>query len=223
MKKNTTFIFSILFYASIFSQSNSSSIGVTIGPSIVSLRGNEIIKKFHEPRFSYSTGIFYKQKIKNKISLIYEFNYENKGSITKGKLNNLNNPIEIVAFDIKNKYDYINLPILFNYCFGNKENIYTNIGPFVSCLIKAKSNYNYPINNLYSNDNTKSFKKIDYGFSIGLGYKIFNFNKFSLNAELRNNLGLNNISKLKVVYDGTIMTNSTNLLFILSYPLNIKQ
>lgn len=63
MKKFSALILLILVCSSIFSQNNSNSIGIICGPSLVSLRGYEIFNDFHQQRFTYTVGLFYKLNI----------------------------------------------------------------------------------------------------------------------------------------------------------------
>ena len=66
-------------------------------------------------------------------------------------------------------------------------------------------------------NNTKLFKRFDAGIKGGGGIIISLKNKLSFSGEIRNNLGLNNISTLPVYNNGTIKTYSLNLLFSVIY------
>ena len=66
---------------------------------------------------------------------------------------------------------------------------------------------------------TSDYKTIDMGITAGIGLAIPINDKFSLSAEIRNNLGLTNISKSSSV---TNKTNSTNLLIGVTYKFGKK-
>ena len=85
-------------------------------------------------------------------------------------------------------------------------------GPQVGFLMSAKSKGGGESVDL------KDFTKgIDFGLSSGLGFTIPISDSFFFSLEARNNLGIYNISKLPLSYDGGLLTNSTNLLLGFSY------
>jgi len=66
-------------------------------------------------------------------------------------------------------------------------------------------------------DNTDNFERLDFGIATGLGVNFPIRNNIFMSLEVRNNLGLSNISSLPVGNDGKIKTNSTNLLIGIAY------
>ena len=68
-------------------------------------------------------------------------------------------------------------------------------------------------------DSNEIFKKVDFGWSLGIGKKFKINEKNKLSVELRDNLGLQNISDVPVQGNGTVKTNSFNL--ILGYEFNL--
>ena len=74
---------------------------------------------------------------------------------------------------------------------------------------------NFVFNRNFSASFTDLNKSKDLGLSLGVG-KRFNIGEGNhLDIEVRNNLGLTNISATEVIDDGAVKTNSINL--ILSY------
>ena len=99
---------------------------------------------------------------------------------------------------------------------GKKDDFYVNGGVFLGYLLNSK------LTSKKFNDSTNTTdmnKKIDAGLVFGFG-KVFRLNdKNELKLEIRENLGLVNTSDVDVYNDGTIKTNSLNL--ILNWNFNL--
>jgi hypothetical protein len=81
------------------------------------------------------------------------------------------------------KTDYINVPVLLQY--NNPSGFYAETGPQVGFLMSAKGSYGG-----VSVDIKDSFKKINFSWGLGAGYKLSN----GLGIGARYNLGLANIA-----------------------------
>ena len=100
--------------------------------------------------------------------------------------------------------------------FGKKDDFYVNGGMFLGYLLNSKLTSK---NSENDTDTTDMNKKIDAGLVFGFG-KVFRLNdKNELKLEIRENLGLVNTSDVDVYNDGTIKTNSLNL--ILNWNFNL--
>ena len=100
---------------------------------------------------------------------------------------------------------------------------FINTGPFFSYLIKqtfVNQGTNIPRT---VSDNTNNDKRFDMGITAGLGVAIPIKAKISLSCEIRNNLGLYNVSEVPVYNNGAIKTNSTNLLIGFAYKFGARQ
>ena len=86
----------------------------------------------------------------------------------------------------------------------------------MSYLLKSELTNNYDDVN---SDFTDNMKSVDFGliFSVGKTFKLKNNSE--INIEIRENLGLANISALPVVGDGSIKSNSINLICNYSFKL----
>ena len=113
-------------------------------------------------------------------------------------------------------------PLLFRAVVGQKIKYFINVGPYIGFLIKKESVWTGDSIARTSYDETALNKKSDYGISSGLGVLVPIRNRFGVSIELRNNLGLTNVSAVPVFADGSIKTNSTNLLISFVYKLGIK-
>jgi hypothetical protein len=201
-----------------YGQTNKIEIGIEGSPSLVFLRGNDVIDNTQKPTIGVSCGLFFQYNINKFFSLRTNLAYERKGSRASG-----------VATDIKGNYlgeitintnfDYVTLPILARATYGKKIHLFVNSGPYIGYLFKHSiviTGDNIPTT---TDEDISQYKRFDIGITGGLGLSIPIKTKFAFSFEVRNNLGLNNISQAKVVNDGTIKTNSTNFLLGLSYKL----
>jgi hypothetical protein len=194
------------------------SLGVNGGATYSSFRGNPSAEDFNAG-VDFLAGFSFEYKLKERLSLVVNLNYDRK-SASKNFLDEFilgpDDPNLISDVKVKLKMQFISLPILVRYKFGNKNDFYINGGPFISYLLKSELSNDYDNTSL---DMTKSFKKIDYGLVLGFGKTFKLKNNTELSVEIRENLGLNNISSKPVVDDGSIKTNSLNL--ICNYSFNL--
>ena len=216
--KSLIFLLSLLsFCLSTHAQTNKFDVGIEGGPSLILLYGNDILKN-HKPTLGASSGLFFQFNFKKCISLRTNLAFERKGSVLSSQLNDMNgDPIGEVTTNTN--FDYLTLPILVRATFGQKAHLFVNMGPYFGYLIKQSSvsegDYILPV----SSDNTSYYSRFDAGLTAGIGFSIPIRKQFLFSFEVRNNLGLYNVSNLEVINDGTIKTNSTNFLLGLSYKL----
>ena len=188
-------------------------IGFEGGAGISFLRGLENIEKYHEPAMCFTAGISYLYNFSERFSFFSALDYERKGSVVKTTATDQSgDPIdEIVAHA---NYDYLVIPLLGRFSFGNSLKMFMNVGPYVGYLMKLTSVTEeknvIPQTEL---DLTDESYKYDFGLSAGLGVKIPINQKLSFNVEVRNNLGLVNTRSAHIEEEGgAVKTNSTNLL-----------
>lgn len=228
-------LLSILFLLTSFlnySQDSKIKYGIQAGLNYSDLRGYDIpdgLDFFYSdsPAFAFLGGINFEYQIKEKLSLKLELNYERKSQKLHTKYKNINEaPViddEIDEFEVKAKrnYDYLVLPLMVKYNFGNKNSFYVNGGPFIGYLLKSNLKdkvYDNGSMESQTAETTNNNNTTDFGLSIGLGKSIKINEKNSIFIEIRENLGLYNISKYKVWGNGEVKTNSLNL--IVGYSLN---
>jgi len=206
------------FGATAYSQTNKFDIGVEGSPSLIYLRGNDIIKQFHKPTIGFSGGLFFQFNFKKIISLRTNIAYERKGSIMTAQTTDINgNPLGKITTN--SNFDYLTLPILVRATFGKKIQFFVNAGPYFGYLIKqtfVSKGDNIPTT---TSDNSSLAKRFDTGISTGLGLSVPIKTTFAFSFEVRNNLGLYNVSAVPVANNGTIKTNSTNFLLSFTYKL----
>ena len=115
------------------------------------------------------------------------------------------------------------MPLLVRASIGKKIKYFFEAGTFFGYLIKqtdiSEATKYLPKT---TTDNTSGDKRFDTGVTAGFGLTIPIKDKFLISCEIRNNFGLYNVG-MYVINDGTIKTNSTNLLISFAYKLGIRQ
>ena len=211
------FLFACIFLAiisnvAIGQQVTKHEIGFEGGAGISFVRGFEESSGYRIPALSYTFGITYQYSFSESFSFFTALDYEHKGSAYKIPLTGENSDPEdeYVAYT---NYNYLVLPILARFSFGNQNNLFCNVGPYVGYLMKVTAIVEDKVYNHYMEfDATDQSYKYDFGISVGLGAKIPINSKIAFKFEVRNNLGLVNISKTIDESMGVVKTNSTNLL-----------
>lgn len=210
-----------------FAQNSKVKLGFQGGLNYSNFRGYTIPAIYkpvydESPAFAYLGGINLEYPFNAKLSLRMEINYERKSQKADNNIQirqNFDDPVQDYNFTSKRNYDYIVVPILVKYSFTNENSFYLNGGPFVGFLLQSKVTNNLNVSGFNSSDlsTTKDTKKNDFGLSFGIGKNFDWNNNKTISIEIRENLGLTNISKVDVWNGGTLKTNSINLLVGFSF------
>ena len=225
--KKSLLIFTLLTSFFAFSQSSKIKFGFQAGLNYSNYRGYTVPTAYSQfynesPAFAYLGGINFEYQMKEKLSLKIELNYERKSQKAANNIyirQNFDDPVQEYNFTSKRHYDYLIVPILLKYSFTNKDSFYINGGPFIGFLLQSKYTNDLNVSGFGSSDViiTKNNKKTDFGLSFGLSKNFDLKNNKTFYIEIRENLGLNNTSKIDVWNGGTVKTNAINLLFGLSF------
>jgi hypothetical protein len=84
--------------------------------------------------------------------------------------------------------DYLTIPVMANWHFGNKKEWYLNFGPYFGFLMSAKDTQ-------FDANMKKFFNENDFGLAAGIGIKIPISNKLRFFAELEGQGGFTDINK----------------------------
>lgn len=214
-----------------YSQNSKIKYGIQAGLNYSNFRGYDIpagISSIYSesPAFAFLGGVNFEYQIKEKLSLKLELSYERKSQKLKTELESINNSPdllpEIDEYRAKRNNDYLVLPIMIKYSFGNKNSFFLNGGPYIGYLLKSNVEeslyFDGSLQDSQTTETSNSNNKTDLGLSVGLGKTIQISEKNSIFIEIRENLGLANTSKNKVWGDGELRTNSLNL--IIGYQFN---
>lgn len=213
-------VFAILF-SGLFNYSSAQysqwNLGFEGGPSATFTVGNDAVDLDTKPDFGFLAGIFGQYNFNSTYSLKLAANYQQKGSKLEISQQDLQGYDYVL--DGKIKLEYITIPLLFRGTFGSSNvKFFVNAGPYLGILmtnkttINANSQYNEPGRTV---DNTDSTKSTDFGVSAGLGLQIPIATKSALTFEIRDDIGLTNISDY--TSDGSTKTNSLSFIVGLTF------
>lgn len=136
-------------------------------------------------------GAFYTLSLTDNLKLQPELLY-----IQKGGTQNYSQPLIDQTTEVKTYYNYLEIPILVQYYFGEgATGFFVEGGPFAGLAMSGKSDVTtvlagetFEATTEFDFDDQDNQKRLDYGFSFGLGYALNN-----LLFDVRYNLGVNNL------------------------------
>ncbi len=206
----------LIFVTGIYNNSSAQysqwDLGLEGGPSYTSTVGNNAVDLDTKPNFGFIAGIFGQYNFNSNYSLKLAANYQQKGSKLEISQQDLQGYDYVL--DGKLKLEYITIPLLFRGTFGSTGvKFFANAGPYLGILmtnkttIDANTQYNEPGRTV---DNTDSTKSTDFGVSAGIGLLIPIATKSALTFEIRDDIGLTNISDY--TSDGSTKTNSLSFI-----------
>ncbi|KAF2340933.1 porin family protein [Flavobacterium tistrianum] len=215
MKKITLLLFTItLITFKTTAQESKFKFGVQAGLTYSSFRGYESFAD-EKPGFSYLFGVSSQYQINESLSLRADLNYDRKTQTSKGEgTYTSDTPYNRYSIKATNYFNYITLPIMLKFNFTRNKSFYINGGPYFGYLLK--SGWKYETSGIQnSNENledTKYSKSMDFGISAGFGKEFKLNDNHNIYIELRENLGLTDIAKYPIRSDGSMKTNSLNLI-----------
>ena len=219
MKKIVSFGFILAFslqFNAAYGQQNTFALGVELGPSYTYLYGNPMLENNYETTINFYSGWSFQYNINSVFSLRTGFASEIKGHTTKFQATDPNGmPIGLAT--AKMRYSYITVPLLLRATFGQNFKYFINLGSYGGYALEQTATIETPSQPDQEMDESELLKPYDFGFSAGAGVSYPVSQKLELSLELRNNLGLVNISEVPVFQDGSIKTNALNLLVGLAY------
>ncbi|MEL1246213.1 porin family protein [Flavobacterium sp. DGU11] len=188
--------------------------GLQAGATYAGIRGNPGAED-NDYAVDYLIGASIEVPINERLSFIGNLNYERKSFSNKIVTSNgVNDPFDPIVqtgeFDVRATLHYLSVPLNLKYYIGPSRKFYINGGVFAGFFL----------DNTLRVDGDKTedesgngiFKEFDFGLNLGLGMRVPIDEKNDLNIELRDNLGLVNISDVPVIDNGTVKTNSVNLI-----------
>jgi len=190
---------------------NKPKFGVNVGGTYANIRGNKVADS-NKYDLNFLVGISFEVPLSERFSFVGNVNYERKtfkNTISNNFSEDFDPIVNSSKLDIKVRLEYITLPLNLKYYVDTQKRFYVNGGPFVGVFLDSHSKVEGEKTN---EDANGLFKTLDFGCNLGVGTNFKINQKNSLNLELRHNYGLSNISDVKVVNNGTVKTNSFNLI-----------
>lgn len=212
----------LLFMA--FTASAQVKLGINAGGTLASLRGNEVAEA-NNPGFNVMAGITLEIPVSERLSIYTGANYEAK-TITRNRpfdnlgQNNIpdaNDPAFMLDdVDVRYTLRYVTVPANVRYYFGQNKNFYVNGGPYAGIFIGESVKVN---GDKIDTDESDIYKTFDFGVNLGLGVRVLQNEKHNIDIEIRDNLGLSNISDVPIYGRGRLRTNSLNFIVAWSFTL----
>lgn len=204
-----SFISFVVISATAFGQTNKFTAGYEKGLTLVSMRGNTILNSLQKPKLSFSAGIFFQYNINNNFAFRTNLSFERKGC-SYGRRNGYDSTGLPAIIQGGVRFDYLSLPLMARLIFGNKHRFFINAGPYIAYLIGQADKGRINEGPKTTEHNIDNFKKIETGICGGAGVEL-SLKKIVLAFEIRDELGLTNISRKPVINNGSIKTNVLNL------------
>src|SRR6478735_10009712 len=110
MKRIILMLVAVHWYQLSFTQTNSIELGLELGPSLASLRGNTMLDQNSSARLGYGGGLSIQYNINSIFSLRAVPGIERKGSIEHLQLTNQVGLVEGEVF-LSHHFDYLTLPV----------------------------------------------------------------------------------------------------------------
>lgn len=159
------------------SQPGKIQIGIEGGPGLSTLRYDLFFypSKYLEAGLGGSVGLSFKYDFDKRLSFKTNLLWELKGNTRES--------------DEDYRLNYITIPMLLQIKFGQTPTGFFNIGPYISFQLPVPEDIDI------------HYKPIDIGASLGIGLEIPVSPQIGLSFEIRNNLGLFNISSNDAYFD----------------------
>ncbi len=168
--------------------------------------------------FRYAFGAAASHQLDEQFDVNVSLIFERKGS--KVEYNEIyfndDGTTQDARYEQGDKIDYVNLAASIRYCFGSKRNFHVGLGPFMSRVQKVRNYTNIYdlqdrlIESHYLSGN--SYNHFDYGLKTAVGYKFTVRPKLLINSQLLYTLGLSDILKDEIPYDGSIRIYAISML-----------
>ena len=196
--------------------------GVSGGPNFNTAFGTAISKEDADGLIGYSFGVNVKMNLSQRFGVKALLQYDQIGWAYRSLIFENSNGTGFNKVDALFKMNYLNLPVVAEYTFGNKTTFYTNAGIFFGVLLNSKTitKQKEPTGPDIVTQSTAYRKSTNAGITLGAGMQMPVSSDIKLGIGLHNNLGLKNISKSPgSTAESTIKTNSLSILAGITYSL----
>ena len=196
------------------------NISIFYGPNLTTLKG----APFNDRLYTISrslVGVSYQFQIKNNYSIRTYLAFEKKGVRQTDLI--LLDTSKTIILDIltpKSKFNYLSVPIIFNYTVGKKVKYAIGIGGYAAYLINIKDileGLNTP--KITTKRELLVNNRLDLGLSFSSSIAIPISKRLSGHVNLLYNRGIRSFAKTSITLENPVYTSSANLLFGISYSI----
>ena len=198
----SSFLFIILFLSG-KSQTSQFEYGFQGGLNINSISGNAISKDHRGAITGLSIGGHFKLNTSDHFGIKMLISYDENGYALRSLfLDNSSSPSgqPLIKVDFLKRLNFLNVPIVAEYSFGNKIRMNLDAGVFMGFLLNSIliTKYKDPVPAGQPSEirtSSKGNQTFNYGLSVGFGIQYPIAPKIKLDLDLRNHTGLANLIK----------------------------
>lgn len=186
--------------------------GVNAGATYAGIRGNDVARS-NNSTIDYLIGISLEVPLNDDFSIIGNVNYERLALTRNVPFVAVDDPFDPVlsegGYGTRLTLKHITVPINLKYYIGQSKGYYVNGGVFARYFLDESVRINGA---KVDGSSYGSFQDFTYGVNLGLGMRFPIDEKNAINVEVRDNLGLSNITRQPTINGGSVKTNSVNLI-----------
>lgn len=217
MRTHHCFAFALVLLAAqpVSAQTPRFDLGLLAGPSLSWLRGSAVIDGA-DALLTPAAGLTFQVDLSERFGIRLGAGYQRKGMSEEVSFTDVNGTPTGTA-DVAYITDYLTFPLMARATFGKSTRFSVGLGPYAGMLLQAQERWSGEGLEGGANDRTDDLEPWDFGLSASAGAAWSLGGNLWLNAEVRYDKGLTDISALPVVDDGSIRTNAVSLLVGCSY------
>lgn len=208
-------ISSITVFSILFAQAPRHQIGIEGGPSYTNMFGSTIFD-LEKGKLGYLAGISYQYNFPKIFSIRTGFSIEHKGTF----IGTFDDSTGTTIGDAFREINYLSIPILARFSFGkNKFKFFVNAGGYLGFIFDSNVRILTPTG--YLAPSGFDISRFDIGATLGGGISYTIGNRINLSLEIRDNLGLYNLTN-GYMGIGNAYTNSLYGLVGVSYNIGLR-
>ena len=214
-----TFFFALIGYTS----QGQVEFGLSIRPALTTLYGNVFLDTMYHavlrPSFKVDANFSLYHDIWMRVGILFESKGAEGSSVIS--LRDANNQSTGESrLTLKQKFDYIVLPVHFVKRLGKANKLNIGFGFYTAYLVRQLSSVDGPGDFSELAEKTNQFKRFDFGISASLSANIPVSKQLALSLGFDDNIGLFDTSATAVVNNGSIKHNSFGAFVGLNYTLS---
>ncbi len=195
--------------ASLAAQSSRFEVGAQAGASLAWLRGNSVIDG-SDALLGPAAGLTLQYDLSPLLGVRIGAAYQRKGMRNEVLFSDMNGA-PIGTGSVRTTMDQLVVPLMLRATFGHGPRYSVGVGTYAGFLLGSRVHYKTDSSE-GDTDNTDDLEPLDIGLSASAAAAFKLGEQLWLNAEVRYDKGLSNISALPVVNDGSIRTDAVCLL-----------
>lgn len=213
--KNVTLLFVLIVIAiPSLAQTQDWRIGLEFGGSQTLFWGNPVVRQNTSPSSGYTAGLKVNYSFSDYFAVETGFNLEKKRFRSNTRLTNV--------IHSTYAFQYLAIPILFSYQLDKavgKMHYFVIGGPYYGQLLSSIYTNEFSSDSVVSTNRTADFKAQDFGVHVAFKLHRDLAQQLGVSLELRNSLGLYNISALPIARDKALRTNAFSVVLGVWYTL----